>query len=270
MNHENKRPLATLETVAKLPSCKTQKASSAINPNSDRESDLKLVVAFDGFSNRNRVRYFLQGLAEKFSKIFTVIPRLLKIEKFAKPISGENQPREPAAVDLIVVVADEQADLHDLAEECMRRWKLTSGAEGRRLLALFSSCHEANDRWNQTQSPFHQAPCRTGVRFDPQITQMPRMVFRAVEATPPALRQSDECSGKLRNPCDTDLSLNSLLRYAASGETPVDSQRTVVSNAIIEVMRSRQRKTCRSTALLSNSRCMRSPGTNRIRNSSIL
>jgi hypothetical protein len=173
-------------------------------------------------------------------------------------------------VDIIVIVADEQADLHDLAEKFTRGWKMTSGTEGRRLLALFSTCYEANDRWNQTPSRLHQAARRTEVRFDLQTPPMPRLACRVAEAAPPALQRYDECKGKPRNLCDTKQPLNNPLRCAADGETPVDSQRTAVSNAIIEVMRSRQLKTCRPTIPLANGRCMPSPGTNRIRFSSNL
>jgi hypothetical protein len=268
MNHQINRPLAKLETVPNPPPCGAQKApASAINPNIDQESKLKLVVAYDDFNSGNRARYFFEGLAERFLNILTFIPRFLKFEQLAKTRAGQCQPRQAAAVDIVVIVANEHADLRDLAEEWIRTWKMTGKTEGRRLLALFTTCHEENDRSNQTQSRLHQVARRTGMRFDLQAPPMPRMVRRVAEATPRALQRSDECVGKLRNLCGTNQSLRNTVRCAAAGETPVEPQMTAVSNAIIEVLRSRQWKASLPTIPLTMGRCMRSPESNRIRNS---
>jgi hypothetical protein len=271
MNHQNNRPLAKLETVPNPPSCGAQKATaSAINPNIDQESELKLVVAYDDFNRGNRARYFFDGLAERFSNILTFIQRFLKFEQLAKPRAGERQPGEAAAVDIIVIVADEHADLHDLAEEWMRTWKMTSRVEGRRLLALFSTRHQENVPWDQSQSRFHQVARRTGMRFGPQTTPTSKTVCRVAGTNPRALQPSNGCRRTQRNLCDTSRSLSDTLRCAATGDTPVDPQITAVSHAIIEVMRSRQRKTFPATIPLANAGGSLSTDANQIRVSSNL
>jgi hypothetical protein len=271
MNHQNNRALAKWRTVPIPPSCGAQKATaSAINPNIDQESELKLVVAYDDFRSGIRARNLFERLSERFSKIIAFIPRFLKFEQLAKPCASEREPGEAAAVDIIVIVADEHVDLHDLAEDWMRTWKMTRRTAGRRLLALFSACHEENDRRHQTQSRLQQVARRTGMRFDLRTPPMPRMIRRVAEATPRALQRLDECGGKLRNLCETSRSLSSTPRRAAAAETPVDPQMTAVSNAIIEVLRSRQRKASAPIIPLTNGKRMRAPETNQIPNSSKL
>jgi hypothetical protein len=244
MNHQDNRALAKWRTVPKPPSCEAQKASSsAINPNFDQESELKLVLVYDDFSSGNRARYFFEGLSEKFSKILTFISSFLKSEELAKPQVFERPPRKAPAVDIIVIVADAHADLHDLAQEWMRTWKTTSRMEGRRLLALFSTRHQENDRWDQSQLRFRQVARRTGMRFELPTTRTSRTVCRVAGTNPRALQPSDECSKTLRNLSDTSRSLSNALRCNAAGETPVNPQMTAVSNAIIAVMKARQRKT---------------------------
>jgi hypothetical protein len=271
MNHQNKQPLAKLETVPNPPSGGAQKATaSAMNPNIGQESELKLVVAYDDFRSGNRARNLFEGLSEKFLKILAFVPRFLKFDELAKPHVGERQPREAPAVDIIVIVADEQANLHDLAEDWMRTWKRTSRMEGRRLLALFSTHHQDKGRWDQTQSLSHQVARCNGMRFGLQKTSMSRTVYRVADTNPQALQPPDECRRTPRNLSDTGVSLNNPPRCAGAVETPVDPPMTAVSQAIIEVMRSRQRKTCPPTIPLPNARRMRSPETTRIRNSSNL
>jgi hypothetical protein len=271
MNPQNNRPLAKLETVPNSPSCGAQKATaSAINPNIYQEPELKLVVAYDDFNSGNRARYFFGGLAERILNSLTFIPRFLKFEQLAKPRADDRQPEKAAAVDIIVILADAHADLHDLSEEWMRTWKMTSKMEGRRLLALFSTRHQENDRWDQSQSRLHQVARRTGMRFALQTTPTCRTVCRVAGTKPQALQSSDECRRTQRNLCDTSQSLSNTLRCGAAGETPVDPQMSAVSNAIIEVMRSRQRKTFSPTIPSANARCSLSTGAHRIRVSSNL
>jgi hypothetical protein len=271
MNHQDNRALAKWRTVPKPPSCEAQKASSsAINPNFDQESELKLVLVYDDFSSGNRARYFFEGLSEKFSKILTFISSFLKSEELAKPQVFERPPRKAPAVDIIVIVADAHADLHDLAQEWMRTWKTTSRMEGRRLLALFSTCHQENDRCDQSQSRFQQVVRRNGMRFDLQATPTSRTVSPAAGTNPRAVQSSDECRRTQRRLCDTSRSLTDTLRCAAAAETPVDLHLTAVSNAIIDLLRSKQRKASPLTMPLTNGRYMRSPETNHIHISSNL
>jgi len=259
MNHQNNRPLANLEMAPNPPSCGAQQATaSAINPNIDQESELKLIVAYDDFNSRNRARLFFERLAERFLNILTFISRFLKFEQLAKPRDRERQPGEAAAVDIIVIVADEHADLHDLAEKWLRTWQMTSRTKVRRLLALFSTRYQENDRWDQRQSRFQQVVRRTGMRFELQTTSTSRTVCRVAGTNLRAVELSDECRRSQRNLCDTRGSLNNTLRCAAAGETPVDPQMTAVSNAIIEVLRSRQCKTCAPTVPSLDGRFMRS------------
>jgi hypothetical protein len=271
MNPQINPALPKSWTVANPPSCKAQKAaSSALNPRSNQGSEFKLVVACEDFSNVNRKRHFFERLAVRFLSILTFIPRFLKFGQLAKPRAGERQPREAAAVDIIVMVADEHADLHDLAEECLRTWKMTKRMEGRRLLALFSTRQQKSDRWNQSQSRFHQVARRTGVRFELQMSPASRTECRVAGTNPRALQSSGECRITQRNLCDTRRSLSNTSRRAAAGETPVDLQMTAVSIAIIEVMRSRQRKTLSPTIPSANAECSLSMDAHQIRFSSSL
>jgi hypothetical protein len=243
MNHQKNWPLARLGIFASPPLCKSKKvASSAINRNFDLESEFKLVVAYDDFSNANRPRVFFVALAEYLAKILAVVPRFLRVGQLAPRHTSDSVRREAATVDIIVLVAREHTDLPSLAKEWMRTWKKTGRMERRRLLALFSSSHQGDDRCAQTESNMCQIGERAGMEFLMQATQTSRMGSRIADANLKEKPSADKCR---RTPCDlrvTSTPLESFRSCVAVGKTPVNLQPTAVSKAIIEVMRLRQRK----------------------------
>jgi hypothetical protein len=271
MNHRNNWASAKLEIIANPLSGKTQKESTLrINQNFDRGSESKLVVAYDAFSSAHRAWHLFEWLAGKASKILAFIRHFVSFDELAKAYAAEHQPGEAATVDIIAIVAKEHADLRDLAEEWTRRWKTTGRTRRSRLLVLFSTRHQENHYWAQTQLRLPQVAARTGMRFVLQATPMARMPRPVPDTNPKAAQTADEVRRTLRNVCDNSRLLKASSQRAVAVEPIADLQPTVVSKAIIDVMRFRQRKTCPPTIPSAKSRCSPSPEMSRIRVSSNL
>ena len=273
MNDQKTRPSAKLSTLAIARSGKMQKArTSPTHQNFDRAAEFKLVVAYDYFSKVNWAEYLFEPLARKVRKLFTLIQRFLKFKEFSQHHAVERQPIEAAAVHIVAIVAEEQADLLNLAEQWTQRWKKAGRAEDRRLLALFSTRLKENNRWANPQARLPQFVRRTGKRFDLQATKMPIM-RRVPDTNPKATQAMHEDRKTMRSIFDNGL--DQIPRQgAASAETIVGIQlgiqSTAVSKAIIDVMRLRQRKSCSPNMRLASGRSMRLREMNRSRVSSNL
>jgi hypothetical protein len=266
MHLQKERPRAKLGIDASSFSCRLQKeVFAAPSPNSGRGSEFKLVVAYDDFGGAACARRFFERLVESFGEFLTFIPRFLKFEELLRPRIGERLAKEAAVADMVVFVANEDGDLPDLVEEWIRTWETTTGIEGRRLLALLSTSHRENDQCTPVQWRLRQAARRAGMKFVLQATPLSKTGCGLVHANPKAGRPVKVRRRTRRDFCDTGGSSENATRCAAAGKTLARLPPTAVSNAIIEVMRSRQRETCPPTIPLANGRWMQSPETKRIR-----
>jgi hypothetical protein len=258
--------IANSATVASSPACKPQKETfAATRPHFGQTSEFKLVIAYDDFGNANCARWLFERLVANLGQSFTFIPRFLKFEELSRPDVGDRLAKEVGVADMVVIVAYEHTDLPDLAKEWVRAWDSTSSIKGRRLLAFLSTGHRENDQWTPVQSRLRQAARRTGMKFVLQSASPSYTGRQLAAANPIARRQVGERRRTGRNLCCVGGSLENAGRCSVSGEVSADLQPTAVTNAIIEVVRTRQRKTQPSTIPLASRGCMRSLEMNRIR-----
>lgn len=252
MNQQRKGPLAKWGKVENSASCKPQTA------------EFNLVVAYDDFSNANFARTVVERLVESFGENLRFNPRFLKFEELSRPHVGERLAKEVAKANMVVIVAHEHADLPDLVDEWIRTRKTATTIEDRRLLAFISTSRQESNRWTPVQSRLRQAARRTGMRFVLQATPLSKTRCHVADAKPKAGRRGDERCETGRKFHGAGGSVESPARCAVSYGTSVNYQPTAISNAITDVMRSRQRKPCRLTMPLANGLCAPPPEMNRI------
>ncbi len=264
MNQQKKQTAAKLATDATAFFCRPkEKIFAATSPKSDRASEFKLVVAYDDFGNGICAKEFFRGLAESFGEMLTFVPRFLKFEELLELRVRELLVSEVAVADMVVFVADEHVTLPDSVENWIRTWETTAGIEDLRLLALFSTSHRDNDRVTPVQWRLRQAARRTGMKFVLQATPLSGRGFRVADPNAATTRQAGEGRGKGCESCGAREWPEKALPRAIAGGMTHNLPHTAVTDAIIHVLRERQRKTSLLTFPLRNGRRTPPPGMNR-------
>jgi hypothetical protein len=266
MNHQHNSRLEgrSIDTsAASLPAQKP--ASSADSISFVHDSDSKWVVSYDDFSTTNWARRLFKSLSKRLSMILALAQRVLKFQGTAKSKVEGRPSRESTVVDIVVIVSLRPANLRELVRQWMRTWKMAEKTEGRRLLALFSAGHRKGGHRAKAYSPPLQAARRTGMNLSPQANSVWGPGSRLPERNPKPLAPAEECRRAPRRSAGANRLLGNPVRRAVGGAPLAGLAPTPVTNAIIDVMRSRQRKSCPPAGPAANLRRARLPEPHRIR-----
>ncbi len=271
MNHQHNLRLEGPSVDTSAASLLAQKqASPAESVSFVHDSDSKWVVSYDDFSTTNWAWRFFKGLAKRLSLILTLVPRVLRFQGVANSKLAGRPSRESTVVDIVVIVSLGPANLRELVRRWMRTWKMAERMEGCRLLALFSAGPQKGGQWAKSYSCPPQAAHCTGMNFSPQANSVWTPGSRPPGGNPKPLAAAEECRRAPRRSAGANPLLNNPMWRAVGGASLAGPAPTPVTNAIIDIMRSRQRKSCPSTGPAANSRRARSPEPHRIRISSNL
>lgn len=144
---------------------KTAQYESASAVPRRRGQDFNLVIAYEDFANGLCAMRFFEDLLDDMGRVFTLIPRFLKFEELQRPRLRECVAAEAAQADMVVVAANEGAELPGLVKTWLNGWRSAGNRDDRSLVALISAPAGHKVHRKPVRSLLQEVARSKGMRF---------------------------------------------------------------------------------------------------------
>jgi hypothetical protein len=128
-------------------------------------AELKLVIVYDDFANGRYAMDFLERLIQNFGRLFTFVPRFLRLEELREPCLDASLTEEAGRADMVVIAAREEAELPGRVETLMRAWEGEARGDEGALIALLRPIWKGSANQAGVRSHLEQVARRAGRTF---------------------------------------------------------------------------------------------------------
>jgi hypothetical protein len=136
--------------------------------------EFKLVIAYEDFAHGQYAIKFFEWIVAKFGDLFTFIPHFLQFEELLGPQVRERITRELTDTSMVVIAANEDADLPLLVTDWLRSWETVNIGNESALVALLSFYQDNRSRRSSVRSQLERVARRTGMKFFCKPIDWPR------------------------------------------------------------------------------------------------